>query len=229
MFCRLLLFTYIITYHNIAHHIALLVSLLAICYASWAFCTFLLSLVLFCPSSTGIPHLLARSILPCTSRLAVSTSTAFVPVCSLLLFARQCTLGFHSPLLAFFSTFWRHRSESWSGKLHHLYFQHPLRSITSPLSDMIDSHKPDLLPNKYYHSTHTHPFNGSLSGTTRISRYEKSKTNLDFTEARDSEWQWHKLGHVQVCTSLLTDNHASTPLVSFLQAGCPSCRPTNSI
>jgi len=33
----------------------------------------------------------------------------------------------------------------------------------------------------------------------------------------------------QVCTSLQTDNYASTPPVSFLQAGCPSCRPTNSI
>ena len=37
--------------------------------------------------------------------------------------------------------------------------------------------------------THTHPFNGTLSGTTRVSRYQKGKTNLDFTEARDSEWQ----------------------------------------
>ena len=35
--------------------------------------------------------------------------------------------------------------------------------------------------------------NGPLSGTTRVSRYEKGKTNLDFTEARDSEWQWHQL------------------------------------
>jgi len=34
---------------------------------------------------------------------------------------------------------------------------------------------------------------------------------------------------MQVCTSLQTDNHASTPLLSFLQAGCPSCRPTNSV
>jgi len=34
---------------------------------------------------------------------------------------------------------------------------------------------------------------------------------------------------MQVCTSLETDNHASTPPLSFLQAGCPSCRPTNSI
>jgi len=42
--------------------------------------------------------------------------------------------------------------------------------------------------------THTHPFNGPFSMTTRASRYQKGKTNLDFTEARDSEWQWHQLG-----------------------------------
>ena len=29
-----------------------------------------------------------------------------------------------------------------------------------------------------------------------MSRYQKGKTNLDFTEARDSEWQWHQLGHM---------------------------------
>ena len=72
---------------------------------------------------------------------------------------------------------------------------------------------------------HTHPFNGPLSGTTRVSRYQKGKTDLDFTEARDSEWQWH----MQVCTSLQTDNHTSTPPLSFLNAGCPSCHPTNSV
>ena len=76
---------------------------------------------------------------------------------------------------------------------------------------------------------HTHLFNGPFSGTTRVSRHQKGKTNLDFTEARDSEWQWHQLGHMQVCTSLQTDNHASIPTLSFLQAGCRSCRPTNSV
>jgi len=35
--------------------------------------------------------------------------------------------------------------------------------------------------------THTHPFNGPLSGTTGVSQYQKGKTDLDFTEARDSE------------------------------------------
>jgi len=74
------------------------------------------------------------------------------------------------------------------------------------------------------------PFNGPLSGTTRVSRYQKDKTNPDhFTEARDSEWQWRQLGHMQVCTSLQANNHASTPPLSFLQAGCPSCCPTNSV
>ena len=62
-----------------------------------------------------------------------------------------------------------------------------------------------------------------------MGRYQKGKTNLDFTKARDSEWQWHQLGHMQVCTSLQTDNHASTSPLSFLQAGCPSCHPTNSV
>jgi len=34
---------------------------------------------------------------------------------------------------------------------------------------------------------------------------------------------------MQVCTSPQTDNHAKTSPLSFLQAGCPSCRPTNSV
>jgi len=71
--------------------------------------------------------------------------------------------------------------------------------------------------------TDTHPFNDPLSGATRVSRYQKGKTNL----ARENEWQWHQLDSMQVCTSLQTDNHASTPPLSFLEAGCHSCRPTN--
>jgi len=65
---------------------------------------------------------------------------------------------------------------------------------------------------------HTRPFNGPFSGTTQVSQYQKGKTNLDFTEARDSEWQWHQLGHMQVRISLQTDDHASTQPLSFLQA-----------
>ena len=36
-------------------------------------------------------------------------------------------------------------------------------------------------------TTHTHPFNSPLSRSTRVSRCQKGKTNLDFTEARESE------------------------------------------
>jgi len=43
-------------------------------------------------------------------------------------------------------------------------------------------------------------------------------------------WQWHQLDHMQIiCTSLQTDNHASTPSLNFLWAGCSSWRPINSI
>ena len=63
-------------------------------------------------------------------------------------------------------------------------------------------------------NTRTHPFNGPFSRTTRVGRYQKGKTNL---------------GHMQVCTMLQTDNHANTSPLSFLQAGCPSCHPTNSV
>ena len=70
-----------------------------------------------------------------------------------------------------------------------------------------------------------HPFNGPLSGTTRVNRYQKCKTNLDFTEARDGEWQWHQLGCMQVCTSLQTDNYASTPPLSFFTSQMPFLLP----
>ena len=73
--------------------------------------------------------------------------------------------------------------------------------------------------------SHTQPFNGPLSRTTRVSRYQKGKTNLDFTEARDGEWQWHPLGYMQVCTSLQTDNHASTPPLSFFTGWMPFLPP----
>ena len=81
----------------------------------------------------------------------------------------------------------------------------------------------------YFELTHTHTFNGSFSRTTRVSRYQKGKTNLDFTEARDSEWQWHQLG---MCKSAPRSRQITMPAPhcsDFLQAGCPSCSPTNSV
>jgi len=50
---------------------------------------------------------------------------------------------------------------------------------------------------------------------------------MDFTEARGSEWQWHQLGPMQVCISLLqTDNHASNPPLKFF-TGRMSFLPPN--
>jgi len=83
-----------------------------------------------------------------------------------------------------------------------------------------------------YSRTHAHAraFNNPFSGTTQVSRYQKGKTNLDFTEARDTEWQWHQLGHIQVCTALQTDNHASTPPLPFFYRpdALPAAQPTAS-
>ena len=57
---------------------------------------------------------------------------------------------------------------------------------------------------------YTHTFNSSLCGTTWVSRYQKGKTNLD---------------HMQVCTSLQTDNHASTPPLKIFKGRMPFLPP----
>jgi len=55
------------------------------------------------------------------------------------------------------------------------------------------------------------------------------KTNLDFTGARDNEWQWHQLGYMEVCTSLQIDNHASTsPLSFYMPDALPAAQQTAS-
>jgi len=62
-----------------------------------------------------------------------------------------------------------------------------------------------------------------------VSRYQKGKINLDFAEARDSEWQWHQLGYMQVYTSLQIDNHAGTQPLSFYRPDAlPATYPTAS-
>jgi len=71
------------------------------------------------------------------------------------------------------------------------------RQISMPVphhSSFFTGRMPFLPANQQRQSTegthtpvYTHPFNGPLSGTTRVGRYQKGKTKLDFTEARDSE------------------------------------------
>ena len=78
-------------------------------------------------------------------------------------------------------------------------------------------------------NTHTHPFNGPLSGTTRVSRHQKGETNLDFTGARDREWQWHQLG---MCKSAPRSRQITTPAphhsVFYRPDALPAAQPTAS-
>ena len=69
-------------------------------------------------------------------------------------------------------------------------------------------------------------FNGPFSGTTRVNRDQKGKTNLDFTEAGDNEWQWHQLGQMQVCTSLQTPRQHLTTQFFYRPDALPAAQPT---
>ena len=59
----------------------------------------------------------------------------------------------------------------------------------------------------------------NLSGTTRMS---------GFTGARDSEWQWHLLGHMQVCTSFQITTPTSHHSVFYRPDALPVAQPTVS-
>ena len=82
-----------------------------------------------------------------------------------------------------------------------------------------------LLYSSMHTHTHTHLVNDPLSGTTRLGQYQKGKTNLDFTEARDSEWQWHQLGLMQVCTSLQAAKPCQHPTTQFFTGQMPFLLP----
>jgi len=87
-----------------------------------------------------------------------------------------------------------------------------------------------LLLFNYITHTHTHTRLTDLCpGLPRWAGTREVKPIWILLKQIDGEWHWHQLGYMQLCTSLQTDNNASTPPLSFLQAGCPSCRPTNSI
>jgi len=52
--------------------------------------------------------------------------------------------------------------------------------------------------------------------TTWVSRQQKGKPFWILLEQEMMGWQWHQLDHMQIiCTSLHTDEHASTPSLSF--------------
>ena len=79
--------------------------------------------------------------------------------------------------------------------------------------------------------THTQPFNGLLSRTTCVGRYQKDKPFWSLLKQEMTGWQWHQPNHVQiVCTSLQTDNHASTSSLHIFYRldALPAAQPTAS-
>jgi len=69
----------------------------------------------------------------------------------------------------------------------------------------------ELIPQSSWPTTTTTTSVLQLSGLCPgLPRWAGTRTNLDFTEARDSEWQWHQPSHMQICILSQTDNHAST-------------------
>jgi len=63
-------------------------------------------------------------------------------------------------------------------------------------------------------------------------RQSIERHKLQKRKQKDSEWRCHQLGYMQVCTSLQTDNHASTqhPTTQFFYRldALPAAQPTAS-
>jgi len=80
-----------------------------------------------------------------------------------------------------------------------------------------------------YNHTHTHTrLTALLPGLSEWAGTRKVKP-IWILLKQDSEWQWHQLGHMQVCTSNQTDNHASTPPLWFYRPDAlPAAQPTAS-
>jgi len=74
----------------------------------------------------------------------------------------------------------------------------------------------------YYYTTSVLQLSGLCPG---LPGWAGTRIILDFTEARDSEWPWQQMGHMQICTLSLTDNHARTPPLSFFTGRMPFLPP----
>jgi len=91
-----------------------------------------------------------------------------------------------------------------------------------------------ILPVTHTH-THTQPFYCSagicpgLPGWAGTRKVKPERVNQSgFTGARDSEWQWHLLGYMQVCTSSQTTTPTSHLSVFYRADALPAAQPTAS-
>ena len=110
------------------------------------------------------------------------------------------------------------------------FYSEQIRFLTFQMS-LVVRHHPAMLNVSHTHThTHTHTRLTALCpGLPRVSRYQKGKTNLDFTGARDSEWQWHQLG---MCKSAPRSRQITTPAphhwVFYRPDALPAAQPTAS-
>jgi len=103
------------------------------------------------------------------------------------------------------------------------------RQITMPAPhhSLFTGWMPFLPPNQQHQSTHT--FNGPLSGTTWVNRYQKGKTNLDLQKqetASDSDISW------AICKSAPCSRQITMPTphhsVFYRPDALPTAQPTAS-
>ena len=93
---------------------------------------------------------------------------------------------------------------------------------TDSMTLHMDSQQFQSIPCPHTH-THTHPFNGPLSRTIRVSRYQKGKPIWILLKQETVS------GSGISCTSLQTDNHASTQALRFYRPDAlPAAQPTAS-
>ena len=80
-----------------------------------------------------------------------------------------------------------------------------------------------------FFTAHTHPFNDPLSGNTLVSRYQKGKAIWILLKQETVSGSGI---HCAICKCAPRSRQITTPAPHysvFLQAGCPSCHPTNSV
>ena len=83
---------------------------------------------------------------------------------------------------------------------------------------------------------HAQPFYGPLGFCPGLSGWASTRKvkpgrqkRSGFTTARDSEWQWHQLGHIQICTLTQIHDHVNISQHGFYRPDAlPAAQPTAS-
>jgi len=97
--------------------------------------------------------------------------------------------------------------------------------ILHTISDHVHTHTRTRTRTRTHTHTHTHThahtrLTALCLGLPRWAGTRKVKP-IWISLEQDSERQWYQLGHMQVCTLLQTDNHASTSLLKFFTGQMP--------